>query len=269
MKITQISLSKTSIFLGSLLMICGVLFILYLTIFNIGLVNGSLTPMLSLVGFSLFLVSFPTFYIFEQRKYLKQGGFKYLFVEHPQEIDDRKNALELAKKKTEENEQKRKEATERKAMEKELNRKGIEKYKITKIGGGWTVVPFIISLVALGFGIYALLNSMWGYTILSFIVACIPMFLDSVSDDWYKALQFKEEVKQKFPNYQIPNYEYGYLYSDSNLEYLAYNLSKIYCYLATVAGVVIAAILLFTWLGSIAIAPTTIIIILLVILILK
>ena len=74
-----------------------------------------------------------------------------------------------------------------------------------------------------------------------------------------------EEKWKKITNPTI--YPYGYIYTDSIIEKITYNISKVICYLVSIFAVGIISIFIFSWLGTVSIAPTTIIIILLIMMI--
>ena len=74
-----------------------------------------------------------------------------------------------------------------------------------------------------------------------------------------------EEKWKKIKNPTI--YPYGYIYTDSIIEKITYNISKVICYLVSIFAVGIISIFIFSWLGTVSIAPTTIIIILLIMMI--
>jgi len=97
-----------------------------------------------------------------------------------------------------------------------------------------------------------------------------------IDDSWKASVSAKLENGKGLPDFgsdawNISGFEYrnGYIYTDSAISYWFYKLNKFIAGLSTVIFGILVAVLLFMWLGSISIAPTTIIIVLLVLILLK
>lgn len=162
--------------------------------------------------------------------------------------------------------------TEERLIKEEKDRTSIEKYKVKEIGL-WMVLPSLLFLSFFFYGLYDYFanknKDMGWYIFPSAIFFFLSVLASGVEDDWKKRLEFKEELQYADENYKWINYEDKHIYTDSKFEYLVYRIAKIVSYLVSFVIVGILGVLLFTWIGSISIAPTTVIIVLLIILILK
>lgn len=83
------------------------------------------------------------------------------------------------------------------------------------------------------------------------------------SDSAFLSLSSSESILNGF------KYKDEHLYTDNVFEYWFFQVTKFVMTLATIGFAILAAVLLFMWLGSVSIAPTTIIIILLILILFK
>lgn len=178
----------------------------------------------------------------------------------------------------------------------ERSRKEREKYEIKEAAGWIHVGPFIGLIVAAIAGLMLWLSGTGDTTGLWWIIgiSMIPLILagltTSVDDDWKASVVAKKEIEKgqnksgvddNYNDYSLSSfgstemtlngfrYDYGHIYTDSALKYWFYKLAKFVMGLSTIGFGILAAILLFVWLGSVSIAPTTIIIILLIFILIK
>jgi fatty acid desaturase len=173
----------------------------------------------------------------------------------------------------------------------EHNRKARERYEVKKISSWMYIGTFLGLLVAGIAGLMIWLSGRSGTTELWWVagIGLVPLmllgFISNIDDDWKASMAAKREIEKDITNsddeYSRSNfgsskitlngfeYQYDYIYIDSVFKYWFYKLAKFVMGLSTVIFSILAIVLLFIWLGSISIAPTTIIIILLVWIILK
>ena len=149
----------------------------------------------------------------------------------------------------------------------------------------------IVSVIA---GLIIWLSNNGNETILWWIVGIglVPLLLSGITSDidesWKASVIAKRELEEEKDNSHDEDeedfdlfsdsdettlngfkYQEGYIYTDSALSYWVYRLTKFVMGFSTVIFAVLAVALLFIWLGSVSIAPTTIIIILLVLILVK
>lgn len=171
-------------------------------------------------------------------------------------------------------------------LEIEKNRTEREKYEIAPMSGWFYLGPF------LGMVLAALcLLVMWlgeADSLLWLAVVCIsPLifmgFASEAEDDWKYSLEIKKDldkdkgvyIKNQFSgldNLFIANeqeYKHGFIYTDSYFKFVLSKLSKIIAVFSTILFLIGLVILLFVWLGTVSIAPSTIIIILLIMILFK
>lgn len=194
-----------------------------------------------------------------------------------------------------EQEAKEKERVRQHWLKVERNRKEQEKYKIKEISGWMYFGPFLGLLVAVIAGLMIWLSGESNTSTLWWLVGVgvAPLMLlgltSSVDGGWKASIAAKREMEEETGkpkedydflsdfDYSSTNdwilngykYEPDYIYTDSAVSYWLYKLTKFVLGLSTIAFGILSAVLLFVWLGSISIAPTTIFIILLVLILLK
>ena len=175
----------------------------------------------------------------------------------------------------------------------ERNRKQREQYEIKEISTWMYIGPFIGLVVAIIAGILIWLSGDANNTYLWWIVGIglAPLMLfgvtSDVDDKWKASLSAKREIEKETDKSNIKNelddysdssygmtingfnYQHDHIYTDSGLINRFYKFTKFVMGLSTIVFSILCAVLLFIWLGSISIAPTTIIIILLVMILLK
>lgn len=193
-----------------------------------------------------------------------------------------------------EQEEKEKERVRQHWLKIERNRKEQEKYKTKEISGWMYFGPFLGMLVAAIAGLMIWLSgasdtsTLWWIVGIGMAPLMLLGFTSSVDGGWKASVAAKREVEEEAgrskdddlfsdfdhsstSDWMLNGYKYepDYIYTDSAISYWFYNLTKFVMGLSTIGFGILAAILLFMWLGSISIAPTTIIIILLVLILLK
>lgn len=172
----------------------------------------------------------------------------------------------------------------------ERARKIRELYEIKEISTWMYLGPFLGMFVAAIAGLMIWLSGESDVSVLWWAVGIgvAPLmllgFTSSVNDSWEASVVAKKELektKNDDDNFSFSDsrgnervlnghkYKYGYIYTDSTISYWLYNVTKLVMGLSTIGFGILASILLFMWLGSISIAPTTIIIFLLVIIIIN
>lgn len=176
----------------------------------------------------------------------------------------------------------------------ERNRKQREQYEIKEISTWMYVGPFIGLVVAIIAGILIWLSGDSDTAYLWWIIgiSLAPLMLfgvtSDVDDKWKASVSAKREIEKErnktdtndeFNDYSDSNsyattingfnYQHDYVYTDSALMNGFYKFTKFVMGFSTIVFSILGAILLFIWLGSISIAPTTIIIILLVMILMK
>lgn len=196
----------------------------------------------------------------------------------------------------EERKKKDEEKTRQHWLSVEGNRKEREQYEIKEISGWMYFGPFIGLVVSVIAGIMIWLSGsgdaegLWWIVGIGLAPLMLFGFTSDTDDKWKSSVAAKKEIQKdkKKPhdeseddNYSSSSfgsnemtlngfkYKYDYTYTDSAVSYWFYKLAKFVMGLSTIGFTILAAILLFMWLGSISIAPTTIIIILLVMILLK
>ncbi len=157
-----------------------------------------------------------------------------------------------------------------KMMAEEKDRKEIEKYKVKKIGK-WFIAPLLAFFI---FGIWFVwdwhANGQINWYLFWIVALClVPLFATDVETKWGKRLQCKRELFKSDEKYSTSRYSSDYIYTDEPQEYYLYKTAKIISVLMSVLEILGVIFIGFIWLGSISIAPTTIIIILLVMILLK
>lgn len=192
---------------------------------------------------------------------------------------------------TEQLEKKQEEKAHKRLVEIERARKVREAYEIREISLWMYWGPFLGLLVAAIAGLMIWLSGdsdpTWLWWIMGISIAPLIFFgiASDVDTHWKASVKAKEElhpadptededgISRDFTSYdRLLNgyrYKHDYVYTDSAIKYRLYQFSKVISGLSTIVFAVLAAILLFIWLGSISIAPTTIIIILLVMILMK
>lgn len=178
----------------------------------------------------------------------------------------------------------------------EKNRKTQEPFELKEISGWMMVGPIIGLLIAIISGIVIWLgdggDSTFLWWILGISIAPLALFgvASQIEEDWKASLSAKKELwekketKKTYDEFDDDSssytssftfklngfeYKYGYIYTDSSLKSWFFKFAKFIVALSTILLGILAIILGFIWLGSISIAPTTIIIILLVMILLK
>lgn len=173
----------------------------------------------------------------------------------------------------------------------EKSRTTREKYEIKEISGWMYVGAFLGLLMAVAAGLLIWASGadeaggLWWFVGIGIAPLILFGIASTLDDDWKASVAAKEElhsadprtdedgISRDFSNHDRllhgHRYKYDHLYTDSPIRYYLYILTKFILGLSTIAFGIGAAILLFMWLGTISIAPTTIIIILLVMILLK
>ena len=169
----------------------------------------------------------------------------------------------------------------------EKARTAFEKYKMRKLSGWMQVGPALgcISAIVVGFVMWMSeshnFKEYWWFFALAFAPTILLSWSSDINNEWQTSQQAKyalsterwtnNSVGSEHPNYKHPyhGYDDDFVYTYRVFNYILYQLIKIVCGLSTLLFAVVAAILLFLWLGNISIAPTTIIIILLIAILLK
>ena len=194
----------------------------------------------------------------------------------------------------EEANKKKKEETRQKWLSIERARKEHEKYEIKEAPSWMYIGPLMGLIVSVIAGLIIWLSGDGNETILWWIVGIglVPLLLLGITSDidesWKASVVAKRELEEEKSNSRDENeedfdlfddsdeitlngfkYQEGYVYTDSTLSYWIYKLTKFVMGVSTIIFAVLAASLLFMWLGSVSIAPTTIIIILLVLILVK
>lgn len=182
----------------------------------------------------------------------------------------------------EEYEKKQKEKTRQHWLSVEGNRKEREKYEIKEISG-WMYLGPVLGLVTIIIaGIMIWLSGGGDVGALWWVVGggLVPLIFlgmaSDIEDSWKASISAKLEIGSSTPtsdsdSWNVSGFKYnnGYIYTDNAISYWFYKLARFVVGLSTVIFSLLVAILLFVWLGSISIAPTTIIIVLLVLILLK
>lgn len=176
-----------------------------------------------------------------------------------------------------------------KALKVERERNAREKYEIKEFSGWMYIGPTLGLIVACisGFMIWVSgegvdTTNLWWVTGIAFVPVMLFGFGSDVEKEWEYSYLIKKDVEREKDiqpdwgnfdslDYSANGYSYknGYIYTDSWFSYWIYKLSKIVAVLSTIILSVCVSILLFMWLGTITIAPTTIIIFLLIMIYLK
>lgn len=196
----------------------------------------------------------------------------------------------------EEQKKKDEEKTRQHWLSVEGNRKEREQYEIKEISGWMYFGPFIGLVVSVIAGIMIWLSGsgeaegLWWIVGIGLAPLMLFGFTSDTDDKWKASVAAKREIEKdkkksddesEDDNYSSSSfgynemtlngfkYKHDYIYTDSAVSYWFYKLAKFVMGLSTICFTILAAILLFMWLGSISIAPTTIIIILLVMILLK
>jgi hypothetical protein len=196
----------------------------------------------------------------------------------------------------EEQKKKEKEKIRQRWLSIERNRKKREPYEVKEISGWMHFGPFIGLLVAVIAGLMIKFSETNDTEALWWVVgiAAMPLILlgltSDIDENWKASIAAKEEIEKENKSRGIHDgnsdllysdfsgsertlngfkYKYDCIYFDGGVSYWFYKITKFVMGLSTVGFIVLAAILLFMWLGSVSIAPTTIIIILLIMILLK
>jgi hypothetical protein len=157
----------------------------------------------------------------------------------------------------------------------ELARKSKEKFSYSEIGGGWLTAPTLFLILG---GLYVYFESKSNHAVSSFwgwlfiIDFAVLIIIDTFNSTWKDHQKAKQKVKSAYtppPYLNDANYQYGKIYTDSTFEKILYSTAKVFCYVFGIISAGIVALLLFSWLGTISIAPTTIIIVLLIMILFK
>jgi len=168
----------------------------------------------------------------------------------------------------------------------ERDRKEREQYEIKEISGWMYVGPFIGLLVAGIAGLMIWLSGegnsegLWWVVGIGLAPLLLFGFTSDLDDKWKASVAAKREIEKEKDSSESDDYsssmtmngyqyKYEHIYTDSVLTYWFYKITKFIMGLSTIGFGILAVILLFVWLGSISIAPTTIIIILLVLILMK
>lgn len=196
----------------------------------------------------------------------------------------------------EEQKKKDEEKTRQHWLSVEGKRKEREQYEIKEISVWMYFGPLLGLVVSAIAGIMIWLSGsgdaegLWWIVGIGLAPLMLFGFTSSTDDKWKASVAAKKEIekdKKKLDdeneddNYSSSSfgsnemtlngfkYKDGYTYTDSAVSYWFYKFAKFIMGFSTVGFAILAAVLLFMWLGSISIAPTTIIIILLVMILLK
>lgn len=182
----------------------------------------------------------------------------------------------------EEYEKKQKEKTRQHWLSVEGNRKEREKYEIKEISGWMYLGPVLGFVAAVIAGIMIWLSSDGDVEVLWWVIGggLVPIIFlgitSDIDDSWKASISAKLEIGSSTTafdsnTWNVGDFKYnnGYIYTDSTVSYWFYNLARFVAGLSTVIFSILVAILLFMWFGSISIAPTTVIIVLLVLILLK
>jgi len=197
----------------------------------------------------------------------------------------------------EENKKKEEEKTRQRWLSIERNRKEREQYEIKEISGWMYFGPFIGLTVSVIAGLMIWLSGdgnaegLWWVVGIGLAPLMLLGFTSDTDDSWKASIAAKKEIEKETKKSNTEDednddyssssfgsdemtingfkYKYGHIYTDRALSHWFYKLTKFVMGLSTIGFTILAAVLLFMWLGSISIAPTTIIIILLVMILLK
>jgi hypothetical protein len=156
-----------------------------------------------------------------------------------------------------------------KILKEEEGRTAPEKFSYKKIATPWLIA---VSLIFLVLGVIALFSvffqsegELGPYFWVPFLLNLYALAtILSYNGKWEKHMKAKRQLGKKL------DYSYlEYIHTDSSFEKNVYAFAKVFCYLFDIAAAGLITLLLFSWLGSITIAPTTIIIILLLVIAFK
>lgn len=169
----------------------------------------------------------------------------------------------------------------------ERNRKEREQYEIKEISGWMYIGPLIgllvasIALLMIWFSGEGNSEGLWWFVGIGLAPLLLFGFTSDLDDKWKASVAAKREVEKEKDSFESDDYyqssitingfvyKYEHIYTDSVLTCCFYKITKFIMGLSTIGFGILTAILLFIWLGSISIAPTTIIIILLVLILMK
>lgn len=152
---------------------------------------------------------------------------------------------------------------------KELKRAHIEKYKSkTTIGGA--ILPVLLMILLVG----VFLLDWWIEKNINVTLLITTLIFEGIlvapitfAEEWGKQYRWKARLESESGSYKMNEYEDNYYYTDSWWKIFAFRFGKLFYWIINLGAVITIAVLLFQWLGSVSIAPTSIIIILLVIII--
>lgn len=179
-------------------------------------------------------------------------------------------------------------------LEVEANRKKQEQYKMKEISPWmyWSPVigcmATIIALVMIGISESTDTYSLWWIMGIGATPAILFGLSSYIRENWEASLAAKEQIeagKRYLEQFKpggasffdpddgiiLNGFEYtgGYIYTDSVFNHHFYQFTKFILAFLTICLGLLAAALAFMWFGAITIAPTTVIIILLVLILLK
>jgi len=175
----------------------------------------------------------------------------------------------MKNKSQEEIEKENAEKEEAAILEEERKRINGEKYFISDLGG-WLIIPssaWIIYFIYAGWDYFVNKNTNVYFLVIFGIVAGACLFYYNSEEIWEKRLKAKAKLRDENSSHPLIAYFSDYIYTDSKMEYSFLWLAKIICFITNFAIIILLGILLFEWLGGISIAPTTIIIFLLIIIV--
>lgn len=265
----------------------GTLFLVPSTVREIGFGTGLLVILLA----ALFL-AMPARALYTNRGNLARGRRKYLFLPDTEAMLQsrirEKETLGDSKTLIEKKERETKEEIRQHWLSIERNRKAREVYEIREISGWMYTGALLGMLMAIVAGLMiwasgtANAGDLWWFVGIGLAPLMLLGFASDLDTSWKASVSAKTELEAANPktdtdghfNYQTYSlngnrYKNDYLYTDSSIFYWLYVVTKFVLGLTTIVFGIGAAILLFMWLGTISVAPTTIIIILLVMILLK
>lgn len=196
----------------------------------------------------------------------------------------------MSKNKTQQQiEQEEQEKLEKYWLRVERSRKEREKYEMKPMSVWLSLTPLAGIIIAIIAGVIIWISgdanteSLWQVVGVSLSPLLLLGITGEIEKSWKASLRAKEKIhEQKFGDLSSTyddyssfmtlndlKYKYEYLYTDNRISYWFYQITKFILGALTLALGLLLVILIFGWLGSISIAPTTIIIILLVIILFR
>lgn len=263
----------------------GTLFLVPSTVREVGFGTGLLVILLSV----LFL-TMPARALYTNRGNLVRGRRKYLFLPDTEAMIQskikEKEALTTSNTLAEKKEEEMKEEVRQRWLSIERRRTAREVYEVGEISGWMYIGAGLGILMAIACGFLLWIGEteidLWWFIGIGIVPTILFGIASELDTSWKASMSAKAEIESanhktdesgdfSYQSYSLNGnrYKNGYLYTDSFFYYWIYVLTKFVMGLSTVLFGIGAVILLFMWLGTISIAPTTIIIILLVMILLK